>query len=292
MKTVIRVLFLGLALVFTSANAQDFQGEATYKTQRSVDIKLDSTSNPGMTSDMQKQMQAMLKKQFQKTFTLSFNKEASVYKEEESLAPPAVGGGSMQVMFVSSDGGSDVLYKNTKTNTYTDQKDTMGKVFLVKDDIEKIDWKLEKETKFIGQYQCFKATYVNMVPKPRSFSSFSVNEETEDEENKKEEEPEMIERIVTAWYTLQIPVNTGPAMYQGLPGLILEIHDGKLNIVCSKVVINPENKVDINEPSKGKKVNGEEYDKIMEKKRKEMLERYAPKKGGRDGNSFEIRIGG
>ncbi|ARV09366.1 GLPGLI family protein [Winogradskyella sp. PC-19] len=292
MKTVIRVLFLGLALVFTSANAQEFQGEATYKTQRSVDIKLDSTSNPGMTSDLQKQMQAMLKKQFQKTFTLSFNKEASIYKEEESLAPPQVGGSDMQVMVIGSGGGSDVLYKNTKNSTYTDQKDTMGKVFLVKDDIETIDWKLEKETKFIGQYQCFKATYVKMVPKPRSFSSFSVNEETEDEENKKEEEPEMIERTVTAWYTLQVPVNNGPAMYQGLPGLILEIHDGKLNIVCSKVVINPESKIEIVEPSKGKEVNREEYDKIMDKKRKEMLERFAPRNGRRSGESIEIRIGG
>lgn len=285
MKTVIRVLFLGLALVFTSANAQKFQGEATYKTQRSVDIKLDSTSNPGMTSDMQKQMQAMLKKQFQKTFTLSFDKEASIYKEEESLAPPQVGGSGMQVMVVGSGGGSDILYKNTKESRYVDQKDTMGKIFLVKDSIESIDWKLEKETKFIGQYQCFKATYVKMVPKPKDFKSMSDALE----EGK---EPEMMEREVTAWYTPQVPVNIGPAMYQGLPGLILEVHDGKLNIVCSKIVLNPEDEITIKEPTKGKEVNKEEYDVIRRKKQKEMLERYAPKKGRRNGESIEIRIGG
>ena len=66
MKSIIRITVV-MTLVISSAYAQDFQGEATYKTQRSVDIKLDSTSNPGMTSDMQKQMQAMLKKQFQKS---------------------------------------------------------------------------------------------------------------------------------------------------------------------------------------------------------------------------------
>lgn len=286
MNIVIRILLLSMALVVTSVKAQDFQGKATYKTQRSVDIKLDSTSNSGMTSDMHKQMQAMLKKQFQKTFTLSFNREASIYKENESLAPPQVGGGSgMQIMVVGSGGGADILYKNTKDNRYSDQKDTMGKVFLVKDDIEKIDWKLENETKFIGQYQCFKATYVKMVPKPMDFKSMN-------DVVKEDKEPEMVKRTVTAWYTLQIPVNSGPAMYQGLPGLILEVHDGKLNIVCSKIVINPESKVEIVEPTKGKKVNREEYDKIMEKKQKEMLERYAPKKGRRDGNHFEIRIGG
>ena len=289
MKSIIRIIVV-MTLVLSSAYAQEFQGEATYKTQRSVDIKLDSTSNPGMTSDMQKQMQAMLKKQFQKTYTLYFNKEASIYKEEESLAPPQVGGSDFQVMVVDA-GGSDVLYKNTKNKIYTDQKDTMGKVFLVKDDIEKIDWKLEKETKFIGQYQCFKANYVKMVPKPSTFSGISVNEQIE-EKDEEENEPEMIERVVTAWYTLEVPVNNGPAMFQGLPGLILEVHDGKLNIVCSKVIINPESKIEILEPSKGKEVNREDYDKIMEKKRKEMLERYAPRNGRRNGESIEIRIGG
>ena len=34
---------------------------------------------------MQKQMMEMLKKQFQKTFTLTFNTEESIYKEEVSL---------------------------------------------------------------------------------------------------------------------------------------------------------------------------------------------------------------
>ena len=31
---------------------------------------------------------------------------------------------------------------------------------------------------------------------------------------------------MTAWFTPEIPVSTGPAMYGGLPGLILEISDG------------------------------------------------------------------
>lgn len=281
MKTIITVLFLSMALVFTGANAQEFQGEATYKTQRSVDIKMDSTK---VNSDLQKQMQAMLKKQFQKTFTLSFNKEASVYKEEESLAPPQVGGSTMEIMFVGSGGGSDILYKNTKDDKYSYQKDTMGKVFLVKDTLETIKWQLEKDTKFIGKYQCFKATYVKMVPKPKDIKSMS--------DLKTDEEVEMTERIVEAWYTPQIPVNNGPKMYQGLPGLILEVHDGKLNIVCSSIVINPKDKIEIEEPSKGKEVNQAQYDEIMRKKSEEMRERYSSKPGRDNGERFQITIGG
>ena len=80
-------------------------------------------------------------------------------------------------------------------------------------------------------------------------------------------------------------------MYQGLPGLILELHDGKLTIICSKIVLNPEDKMTIEEPSKGKKVNQESYDTIMEKKAKEMMERFRPAKG-RQGDGISITIGG
>lgn len=290
MTTIIRVVVVALTVALSTVNAQNFQGVATYRTQRKMDIKLDSTK---MDSEMQKGIMEMMKKQFQKTYNLSFNKEASLYKEEVSLDKPQTGmGGGFEMVVVGNGGGSDVLYKNTKDQSYSDQKDTMGKIFLVKDDLEKIEWKLESGTKHIGEYQCFKATYTKMVEKPRSFSNSGTNNEEAEEEETEDKEPEMIERTVTAWYTPQVPVNNGPAMYQGLPGLILEIHDGKLTIICSKIVLNPEEKVEIKEPTKGKEVNQEKYDEIMDKKAKEMMERYRPRKGGKNGESISITIGG
>jgi GLPGLI family protein len=285
MTTIIRVIVLALTVAVSAVSAQDFQGVATYKTQRQIDIKIDSTQ---MNSEMHTRMMEMMKKQFQKTFKLTFNKEESLYKEEEELEKPqAPMGGDFQVVMVGNGGGSDVLYKNTKENRFSDLKDTMGKIFLVKDSINQIEWKLGSETKYIGEYQCFKATYTKMVEKPREIVEFD-NEKKEDQEEK---EPEMEERTVTAWYTPQIPVNNGPAQYQGLPGLILEVYDGKLTIICSKIVINPENKVKIEEPTKGKEVNQAKYDEIMEKKAKEMMERFRPRKG-REGESISITIGG
>lgn len=288
MTTVIKIIVVALVLTATGLQAQDFQGVATYRTQRKIDIKMDSTK---VNDEMQAKMMEMMKKQFQKTFNLTFNKEESLYKEEVSLDKPQTGmGGDFQIVAIGNGGGSDVLYKNTKDNRYADHKDTMGKLFLVKDNLEKIDWKLEADTKHIGEYQCYKATYIKMVEKPRTFSNSGTTNDTKEENE--DEQPEMIERKVTAWYTPQIPVNNGPAMYQDLPGLILEIHDGKLTIICSKIVLNPEEKVKIDEPTKGKVVNQAEYDEIMDKKTKEMMERYAPRKGSRNGESIEIRIGG
>lgn len=71
MTTVIRIIVLAVAVLFSTVNAQDFQGVATYKTQRKIDIKMDSTQ---MNSEMHTQMMEMMKKQFQKTFNLTFNK--------------------------------------------------------------------------------------------------------------------------------------------------------------------------------------------------------------------------
>lgn len=282
MIIITRILVLILIGVVSSINAQDFQGVATYKTHRDFDIKMDSTK---VNDAMQKQMMEMMKKQFQKTYILTFDKSASLYKQEEELDKPQVGGG-FQMSFGSS--GADVFYKNVKHKTYADQKETMGKKFLIKDSISPIEWKLESDTKHIGEYLCFKATYTKQVPKVNmNFSSFS----SIDDDNEEEKEPEMTERTITAWYTPQIPVSNGPAKYQGLPGLILEIHDGKLTVICSKIVLNPEDKIEIEEPTKGKEVNQKEYDDIMDKKGKEMMERYAPSRGSKDG-AIHISIGG
>ena len=282
MTTIIRIMIIAFMVVPSTVNAQDFQGVATYKTHRDFDIKMDSTK---MNDAMQKQMMEMMKKQFQKTYTLTFDKSSSLYKQEAELDKPQVGGG-FQMSFGNS--GSDVFYKNVKHKTYVDQKETMGKNFLIKDSISAIEWQLESDTKHIGEYMCFKATYTKQVPKINmNFSNIS----SIDDDNEEEKEPEMEERIITAWYTPQIPVSNGPAKYQGLPGLILEIHDGKLTVICSKIVINPEDKVVIEEPTKGKEVNQKEYDDIMDKKTKEMMERYAPSRGSKDG-AIHISIGG
>ena len=272
------ILFI-LVFAFAKANAQGIQGVATYQTQRHVDIKMDSAS--GMNSEMQKMIQEQLRKQFQKEYKLTFNDAEAIWKEEASLDKPQAPSSSGFSIVLS--GNSDILYQNIKDQNYTQQSDLMGKQFLVQDKLEKPEWKLEKETKNIGQYTCFKATLTEEVEE-RSFQS--VNGEGEEEVKK-------VEKVTTAWYTLDIPVQHGPEDFWGLPGLILEVNDGKMAMMCTQVVINPKEGVTIDIPVKGKKVNEEEYRKIADEKAKEMMERYeggARKKG--EGNTFSIRIGG
>ena len=279
-----QLLVVLLAFLFSnSIVAQDFQGIATYKTKRKLDVKLDSTQ---MNSEMHQRMMAMLKKQFEKTYILTFNKEASLYKEDEKLEAPQTGG--MQMIVMSTD-GSDVLYRNTKENRFASQNEVFGKIFLIKDSLEKEDWTLESGTKNIGDYTCYKATKKRMIEDVES--GISVNGDR-DLDAGQEEGPQMKEITITAWYTLQIPINSGPARYYGLPGLILEVHDGQETIVCSKVVLNPKNKVAINEPTKGKEITQEKFEAVIEKRMQEERGRRNHDRDSGDGQRIDIRIGG
>ena len=271
------------ALLLTSLiSAQDFQGKATYKSKRKIDIKLDSTQ---MESDMHKKMMEMLKKQFEKTFVLSFNKNESIYKEDEKLSKPQ-GPGDMQMVMVNT-GGSDILYKNTKDNRFANQNDVFGKIFLIKDNLEKLDWTLGKETKNIGEYTCYKATMKREIEVFESGMSINGDKDLKAERKKS---PKLKEITITAWYTPTIPVNNGPGNYHGLPGLILEVNDGTETVICSKMVLNLKNAATIKEPTKGKIVTQEKYETILEKKMKEMDEKRSF--NSKEGQNIEIIIGG
>jgi hypothetical protein len=62
---------------------------------------------------MQKMIEERMKKMFEKTFILNFDKSASIYKEEEKLEAPGTQQGGMRMMS-SMMGGGGTYYKNVK----------------------------------------------------------------------------------------------------------------------------------------------------------------------------------
>ncbi|MBY0486685.1 MAG: GLPGLI family protein [Flavobacteriaceae bacterium] len=279
---------LVLLLAFISSNAQkDFQGMAVYESKTSTsEFKAKMSSNKDFTPDMQKMMEERMKKMFEKTFILNFDKQASIYKEEEKLDAPGQNGGGMRMMS-SIMGGGGTYYKNVKEKAYTVDKEFMGKEFLIKDSLKVYNWKMEGETRQIGGYTCYKATTVIPASKTdfRNFRPKKEEEVKKDETKKVDAKPDegkekktnfmdefdMPKEItVTAWYTPEIPVNQGPEGYWGLPGLILEVNDGKTITLCSKVVLNPKDKAEIKAPSTGKVITQKEYDETITKKMEEF----------------------
>ena len=141
---------------------------------------------------------------------------------------------------------------------------------------------MESESKQIGQYLAFKAT---AVKKEDDVDFANMRRRNRwDDANKKDDKAEIEapkEVLVTAWYTPQIPVNQGPGDYWGLPGLILEVSSGRTTILCSKIEINPKDKVEIKAPTKGKVVTKEAYSEIVKGKMKEMQDMGGRNRGSR-----------
>ena len=294
------ILYTSLFLLaFITSNAQkDFQGVAVYESKTSTaDFKSRFAGNKEITPDMQKMIEERMKKMFEKTFILNFDKSASIYKEEEKLDAPGGQQGGFRMMS-NMMGGGGTYYKNVKEKSYTVDKEFMGKEFLVKDSLPKLDWKLESETRMIGGYNCFKATAVRPVSKSdfKNYRLKKKDDNAKEGEVKKEDNDKKTnfmddieipkEITITAWYTPEVPINQGPEGYWGLPGLILEVNDGKTTILCSKVVLNAKEKVEIKAPTNGKVISQKEYDETVVKKMQEMQEMNDGRGGG-----MQMRMG-
>ena len=263
--TTIIVLFLSVTIF-----AQSFQGKATYKTHQKFDFKMKKEKS-GVNSDLQKQLKAQLMKQFQKTYTLNFDKSTSTYKQNEELSSPQAATNGMQIKIMGNGGGTDVLYKNVADKRFVNKTEISGKRFLIKDKLNELDWEMTSETKNIGNYTCYKATR----EREETRTSFSMTD------GEREEKKEKVIVKTVAWYTPQIPVSNGPAEYWGLPGLILEINSGRTTVLCTEIVMNPSEKEEIKTPTKGKKITREDYTKTVTQKIEEMRERF--QRGGRNG---------
>ena len=290
--SILKKLSFFIFVTVSTLHAQQFQGVAYYQTKTSVD--LDNWGRGQLSEQQKKQIMERMKSMLEKTYVLTFTQSESVYKEEEKLESPGQSGG-FRMMMGAAGGGGD-LYKNVKDNQMLQEQEFFGKQFLVNDSLSKLEWKMGSETKQIGQYTCFKATAIKKVDEFDWRSMRRRNDDSEKKEAEKEadttkakdpmEEIEIPKEIeVTVWYTPQIPVSNGPAEYWGLPGLILEVNADRTTILCSKIVMNPEEKETIKKPSKGKEVSQEEYNTIVKEKVEEMREMYGGR-GGRGNRHF------
>lgn len=273
LKNTLQAVFL---LFGMTLNAQDFQGIATYSTSTSIDMELDSNV---ANAEQQKAIMQMLAPYLQKEFNLHFSKTESLYKEVEKLEQNSMPFASI-IESVIGTGGA--LYKNVQTEESLRQQEFMGKLFLIKDTLEPLKWKLGKESKMIGSYTCYKATAETEVTE-KSISSSAETEEVEEQDKKKT-------ITITAWYTPQIPVTHGPDEYWGLPGLIMEVSDGTTTFLCNKVALNPKEKVEIKKPSEGEVVSRQEFKDIMIKKAAEMKEMYGGQGSGAGNSSIKIQV--
>lgn len=203
----------------------------TYEERANIENQLKNVTDP----EIRKRVSAHLSKAI--TYSLINSKEYSIYFNAENTTTSKNNtdftleeNKNKPIEIGKLNGG---LYKDQKEKIYFDQCNVFGKEFLIKDKIVKNNWKITKETKKIGTFDCKKAT-ATINGKP-----------------------------IEAWFTDKIAISNGPAIYDGLPGLIIELKTEKTTYVATKVEQLQTNYT-FTKPTKGKIVTQKEYDKILE----------------------------
>ncbi|WP_299763123.1 GLPGLI family protein [uncultured Dokdonia sp.] len=269
----ISTLVLLLLLSVSPNPVQEFQGQAYYSSKSTMEL---GNWGARLSEAQKKDVQARLKNRLEKTYVLNFNKEESLFIEEDKLDAMSGATDSWGQNFTQGR-----QYKNVKENALVQSQEFYGKQFLVKDKLQAIDWKMGTESKQIGKYMCFKATA--SIPTAEltwyNFSWGELRQSDSKESDLADGEPEVNMTEVEAWYTPQIPVGHGPSEYWGLPGLILEVSAGNTTLLCSKIVMNPKETIKIEAPSKGKEITKNAYKETITGKMKEMRNNRGRRRG-------------
>lgn len=175
-----------------------------------------------------KEVKSWYKKAKNVDYKLVFNSKESKYQKMKSMNSDADGDINLTEIFA---GGKNIFYYDSHTRENLYSQKGAGEMYLIS--LESYDWKLTKEQKKIGDYNCFKA--------------IALKNNSEESNN-------------IAWYTLDIPLGYGPKYFNGLPGLIMELNTKQGSFKATKVKISEKEKK-IKKLSDGIKITYEEYKK-------------------------------
>jgi GLPGLI family protein len=107
---------------------------------------------------------------------------------------------------------------------------------IIEKNLEKLQWVVTSESKMIDQYQTYKATY--------TFEYLARDQK-------------MKTKVITAWFAPSLPYPYGPKDYYGLPGLILELTEGDITFLVSKIELS-DSEMEIKLPN-GKRIDKDTY---------------------------------
>jgi GLPGLI family protein len=253
MKKIIFTFCMGLALI--TANGQQMQGRVLYEriTQMQMHFK-----SMGMSENEEQLLPRSHKDKMEILFSNNQLLRRAVTDETPEDFTSDEGG--MQIHTVVAD-ANDVTYINFATGQVVAQREFAAKNYIIADSIHKLSWKLTGETSTILGYPCQQAI-------AQSIGKRNVTT-MENGQMKRQEVPDTSNIMV--WFTLSIPVPAGPEYEGQLPGLILGIDINAGHIAYKAVEVSPQADVAaIKQPSKGKKVTMEEFNKERDKTVAEM----------------------
>jgi len=196
---------------------------------------------------------------------LLFSSDESLWrniKEEEDIRDEAGEDQNRPVVRMRFGGAEDQTYRNYATDKMVQQREMGPKKYIIEDSFPHQSWKMEADTQRIKGFLCRKATTTTtarMGPGPGPGPAQNAGGTP-----------------VVAWYAEDIQAPSGPEVYGGLPGLILQldVNDGEMVFTVTEL----DTKLDkglVKAPADGKKITRVAFQKMME-------EQFGPEgRGGR-----------
>ncbi len=201
MKKILIILFI--ILTSNSIESQVNNGKIIYKVVQSIDK-----------NNVLDKMYLSMSKNYEHIagelqFSLIFNKESAIFYLEDKLYSDKYLAENVQTK-----AGYFGRVQQAKDYCITENLEEDFGQFLVKRKYPK--WELLKETKKIGDFLCYKATFTKVTTYKKK----------------------IFKREYIAWYTPKIPMPYGPSEFGGLPGLILELQGKGFTYGVAKIELN------------------------------------------------------
>ena len=250
-------LLVWLLIACTAMNAQSLI--ITYKEETSVRDAVRNVDLSNVPAEFRATVQAQLATQSRQpmvhTMRLLYRNGESLYEpvetQNQSTTPPPTGGGNVMVMgSMGNRGTPTIVYKNHTTRELIEQETIVDRTFLIVSSFVDWSWELQDEEQIINGYKARKAT--------RTTKTVNANNTGD-----------TINSVITAWYSLDIPISDGPGMFYGLPGLIVKLEIGPRTITIDKIEEMPARQR-LRKPSRGRKVTREEFNEIRRRRLEEM----------------------
>lgn len=222
--------------------AQSIEGEITYQVTLNSEKLIEKLKKDTLiTAPFRFQKKEQIESSWPINFILLFNENEAIYKPEfdlDDLRDKQMG--MNETGMVACD--DFIYYTNLNLKEHFKQYFFLQQVVISTDTI---NWHLEKESKLIGKYLCYKATATLMEELPNL---------------------ELFTNKIVAWYTDEIPVTYGIQNLNGLPGLTIaldiETSEGDLSYIATNIDLNSKEKKIIKKPT-GKKITHHDYINIV-----------------------------
>ncbi len=237
MKNKITTLILTLFVISIVRAGENNSGRIVYEQKTKLNIDIDSEHAEAIQD---------LPKEHITSRELIFDSTASIFqktavKNSDEAIQKETGKGTMVIKMEEPD---ERMYCDLVEKKRIEQRDFMSRKFLIEIPFSASTWKFTGGQKKILNYNCQEAVLQDTT------------------------------REVTAWFTPEIPVATGPYGLCNLPGLVLfaEFRGGEMTFEAKSIELVPVDHKKIIKPSEGKKISREDFNKLVMEKQKEMEE--------------------